>query len=80
MMEIVEEIPDTPFERALHRPSGVTLSAFEHWQVNVKQRNLKEEVLDYWRETAKVTGTGRPVDALITAMAPFAAPPHGTNR
>jgi len=80
MMPLIEEQPNAPPEQALHRPSEATLTAFEHWQTNVKQRDLKEEVLDYWRKTANVTGTGRPVDAIIVPMAPFAAPPHGTNR
>ncbi|KAK0492980.1 hypothetical protein EDD18DRAFT_1108582 [Armillaria luteobubalina] len=30
--------------------------------------------------TEKIMGTGRPVDAIITPVAPYAAPPHGLNR
>ena len=29
--------------------------------------------MDYWNSTAELTGTGRPVDAVISPLAPFAA-------
>jgi hypothetical protein len=29
--------------------------------------------MEYWNETASHTGTGRPVDAIISPLAPFAA-------
>ena len=80
MMLIVEKDPHAPPERPLHRQADPIHTALECWQTNIKQRDLKEEVLDYWRETVHVTGTGRPVDAIIAPLAPFVAPPHGTNK
>jgi amidase len=71
---------DAPPERATHRPPPLNLTAYQYWQVNIKQRELRQSYLDHWRETAALTGTGRPVDAIICPMAPYAAPPHGTNR
>lgn len=45
---------------------------------NVYQRNSKKEYMDYWNSTADLTGTGRPVDGLITSLAPYpAARPEG---
>jgi amidase len=45
---------------------------------NVKQRQSKKEYLDYWNSTAKLTGTGRPVDGIIAPLAPYpAARPEG---
>jgi amidase len=41
--------------------------------VNVRLRDLKREYLNYWVETEKSTGTGRPVDAVICPLAPFPA-------
>ncbi|TCD71575.1 hypothetical protein EIP91_007322 [Steccherinum ochraceum] len=38
------------------------------------------EYLTIWEDTAQGTGTGRPVDAIISPVAPYAAPPHGLNR
>jgi hypothetical protein len=29
--------------------------------------------MDYWNSTSSVTGTGRPVDAIVAPLAPFAA-------
>jgi amidase len=40
---------------------------------NVKLRHLKKGYMDYWNSTAKVTGMGRPVDAVITPVAPWPA-------
>ncbi|KAF2744850.1 amidase [Sporormia fimetaria CBS 119925] len=46
--------------------------------VNVRLRQLKKEYMEYWNSTDKVTGTGRPVDAVIMPVAPFpAARPNG---
>ena len=73
------EIPgkdETPTFRL--SPKGV--SAYELWQVQKKRRELRQEYLDHWLGTEKVTGTGRPVDAIICPVAPYVAPPHGMNR
>jgi len=40
---------------------------------NVEMRRLKKEYMDYWNSTAEQTGTGRPVDAVISPLAPFPA-------
>ncbi|KAF2763633.1 amidase [Teratosphaeria nubilosa] len=40
---------------------------------NIEHREAKKEYMEYWNSTAEVSGTGRPVDALITPIAPFAA-------
>ena len=71
---------DAPPERGMHRPTPLNLTAFEYWQVNVRQRELRQEYLNHWLETVAVTGTGRPVDAIICPVAPNVAPPHGKNK
>ena len=55
-------------------PRGGT---YESWQLQLQKRKLREEYLDHWEATVKETGTNRPVDAIISPTAPFAAPPHG---
>ncbi|KAH7069641.1 amidase signature domain-containing protein [Paraphoma chrysanthemicola] len=40
---------------------------------NVELRGLKKEYLDYWNSTVHKTTTGRPVDAVISPLAPFPA-------
>ncbi|CAL1717065.1 unnamed protein product [Somion occarium] len=64
------------------RPSGdnVTVSAYQLWQQQKLKTKLRQEYLAHWEATAKITGTGRPVDAIISPGAPYTAPPHGKNR
>ena len=45
---------------------------------NVTKRKFQKEYLDYWNSTASETGTGRPVDGILTPLAPYpAARPEG---
>jgi amidase len=39
----------------------------------VEKREAEKEYLEYWNSTSKLTGTDRPVDAIISPLAPFAA-------
>ncbi|KAF5350631.1 hypothetical protein D9756_008560 [Leucocoprinus leucothites] len=78
-MALVEGNLDTPVEDTIHRFPPLNLTAFEYWQINVTHRELRQAYLDHWRETAAVTGTGRPADAIISPAAPYVAPPHGGN-
>jgi amidase len=41
--------------------------------VNVQKREYQKEYMEYWNSTSSLTGTGRPVDAVISPLAPFAA-------
>ncbi|KAK7692917.1 hypothetical protein QCA50_004555 [Cerrena zonata] len=64
------------------RPSRekVTVSAYQLWQTQKLKTKLRQEYLARWENTTSISGTGRPVDAIISPCAPFAAPPHGKNR
>lgn len=64
----------------LFRPTGSGISAFELWQIQKRKRALRQEYLKHWEDTVITTGTGRPVDAIISPMAPYTAPPHGMNK
>ncbi|CCM06222.1 uncharacterized protein FIBRA_08468 [Fibroporia radiculosa] len=61
------------------RPDVIGVSAYQLWQAQNARAHLRKEYLDHWEQTVEVTGTGRPVDAIISPGAPFAAPPHGKN-
>ncbi|KZT10717.1 general amidase [Laetiporus sulphureus 93-53] len=61
------------------RPGPAGISAYQMWQIHKTKAGLRKEYLDHWRKTQAVTGTGRPVDAIICPGAPFPAPPHGKN-
>lgn len=41
--------------------------------VNIAKRQFQKEYMEYWNSTAKQTGTGEPVDAIICPAAPFPA-------
>lgn len=55
-------IPDTP-----------QANAMDIWAINAEKVQLNKGYMDYWNSTAKETGTGRPVDAIICPLAPFPA-------
>lgn len=40
---------------------------------NVAKRKFQKEYLDYWNSTSQETGTNRPVDGIICALAPYPA-------
>ena len=55
-------------------------SASEISANNIAKRDYQKEYMEYWNSTLEKTGTGRPVDALIMPLAPFAAARPGTYR
>ncbi|KZP01876.1 general amidase [Calocera viscosa TUFC12733] len=83
--------PDAPPAEQLDMPFGAKpmnkggtvpeplkpLSAYELWKVQWKLRDLRKQYLDGWMATKEKTGTGRPIDGLVTPVAPYAAPPLG---
>jgi amidase len=60
--------------------SDTGVSVFELFQIQKKRATLRKEYLDYWQSTKSSTSTGRPVDAIISPVAPFPPTPHGKNR
>ncbi|KAJ0419392.1 amidase signature domain-containing protein [Aspergillus carlsbadensis] len=48
-------------------------TAMEIAQVNVAKREYQKLYMDYWNSTAELTGTGRPVDAVLCPAAAHAA-------
>ncbi|KDQ63717.1 hypothetical protein JAAARDRAFT_148343 [Jaapia argillacea MUCL 33604] len=63
-----------------HPFKGAQTSAYKLWQLHKRKRELRKEYLDLWEKTIEVTETGRPIDAIIAPVAPYAAPPHGMNK
>lgn len=55
------------------------ISVFELWETHKRRSALRKEYLDYWKSSIKLTGTGRPVDAIISPCAFYVAHPHGKN-
>lgn len=42
-------------------------------KLNVDKRQFQKDYMEYWNSTSKLTASGRPIDAVICAGAPFAA-------
>jgi amidase len=62
-----------PISRVYGSAPGTEFTASQIAETNVAKRAYQKEYMDYWNSTASLTGTGRPVDAVITPLAPFAA-------
>ncbi|PCH36161.1 general amidase [Wolfiporia cocos MD-104 SS10] len=54
--------------------------AHELWKLHKLKTETRKDYLDRWQNTVQVTGTGRPIDAIICPATPSAAPPHGMNK
>lgn len=67
--ELSGEVPD-PSLLSLDTPQA---NATDIMQNQVDKRNAEKEYMEYWNSTKDLTGTGRPVDAVISPLAPFAA-------
>jgi len=67
------------YEPPAYRAKGKK-DAYELWQLHKRKRILRKQYLDRWQATQSITGTGRPMDAIISPAAPHAAPPHGLYR
>ncbi|KAI0341997.1 general amidase [Trametopsis cervina] len=61
-------------------PPIENVSAYDMWQVHLEKRTHREEYLKRWNETVNVTGTGRPMDAIIAPVSAGASAPHGFNK
>ena len=72
----LDQFPDVPS----FRPSDGGITAYQLWRLQKKKTEIRKKHLDHWNATRDKTGTGRPVDAIISPMAAYAAPPHGKNR
>ncbi|WPG98228.1 Hypothetical protein R9X50_00101600 [Acrodontium crateriforme] len=62
--------PAAPQALVVERPE-VTASTI--MAANIEKRSLQKEYMEYWNSTAELTGTGEPVDAVISPVAPFPA-------
>ncbi|KAI5865241.1 amidase signature domain-containing protein [Durotheca rogersii] len=56
------------------------LSVFESWQNQHRRTVLAQRFLERWQKTAEVTGTGRPIDALITPNSVTPAARHSMGQ
>lgn len=78
--EVVDRLMPPAFDP--DKPESSPLGTGEVQNLNVKIRKYREEYLRRWGETARDPGnpTGRPVDVIITPVAPYSAARIGKIR
>ena len=54
-------------------PEVPQANATDIMKTNIAKRELQKDYMEYWNSTAEHTGTGEPVDAVISPLAPFPA-------
>ena len=81
-MSVDEELRETHKHEPVKEPESKSKSAYDLWQVQKHKQKLRKEYLDHWEASEEWagTGTGRPVDALISPIAAYVAPPHGKHQ
>ncbi|KAF9461721.1 general amidase [Collybia nuda] len=73
-----ENILGEAFVRTLMDKSGLR-SAYDLWKLHREKRELRKSHLEHWKKTVERTGTGRPVDAIISPTIAYTPAPHGLN-
>lgn len=58
---------------------GKDFSIRETFDLNIRREAFRHKLLMHWNATHSKTGTGRPVDAIITPVAPTLAPKHDST-
>ncbi|KAF5311010.1 hypothetical protein D9619_007734 [Psilocybe cf. subviscida] len=71
--------PPWPFVKDLVGHPPHHRNVYELWKLHEEKRHLRKSHLDHWNATAAQTGTGRPVDAIISPAVAYTAVPHGLN-
>jgi len=59
------------------RPGLPVLSINEVWELQLQKTAYQKKVLEVWGDTATRTKDGKPIDAFIMPIAPYAAVVHG---
>ncbi|KAK4701237.1 amidase, partial [Phenoliferia sp. Uapishka_3] len=67
--------PRTGWLRPAEAPKH--LSTFEYWQLLKERKEFLRRQLDAWEATSSLTGTGRPVDAIIAPISAHLPERHG---
>ena len=73
-------VPQTEWIMSHVPDGGQAFSIGKTFALNKERERIRTEVAKQWNATHLLTGTGRPVDAIISAVAPTLAPVHNTTR
>jgi amidase len=71
-------VPQTEF--ILSFAPDISLLPTEIWESHAERDAFRAMLLTHWLATANRTKSGRPVDVILSPVAPTLAPPHDTTR
>lgn len=74
--EVTEPTGEPLFEYMAGYNSAKELGVSDLWKLQVERTGYMKKFLDKWNETAKKTGNGKPIDAIILPATPFAGSPN----
>ena len=60
----------------LYIPDLTHITAPELWILQIRRSEIAKEYLDTWNNTATLTKSGRPIDAIISPVTPYPAVLH----
>lgn len=71
-------VPQTAWMLAQAPPAPADVAAL--FRLNLAREAFRAKILAHWAATRAQTATGRPVDAVLSPVAPTLAPPHDATR
>lgn len=73
-------VPQTEWIMSHVPNEGKPFTIAEVFKLNLEREAFRAKVAAHWNDTRSRTCTGRPVDGIISPVAPTLAPPHDTTR
>jgi amidase len=74
------ELPTSQSEFIFSFAPKRTYTVQETWKLNKERDSFRTRLVAHWLATSARTRDGRPVDAVLSPVAPTLAPPHDTSR
>ena len=69
-------VPVIPNIVSVIRPDGSMTTINDSWELALRKTAFQKKVLDAWNDTARCAKSGKPMDGLISPLAPFVAVRH----
>ncbi|KAI0348296.1 amidase [Trametopsis cervina] len=73
-------VPQTEWIMSHVPNNGAPFSVPDIFKLNLEREAFRANIAAHWNESQSYTTTGRPIDAILSPVAPTLAPPHDTTR
>jgi amidase len=73
-------VPQTEWIMSQVPNGGRPFLVADIFKLNLEREAFRAKMAAYWNKSERLTTTGRPVDAILSPVAPTLAPPHDTTR